>query len=145
LKRRGHIRYYGVSCDSVDVGLATLRFPGISSVQFLLSLLEPRAAEVLAPKLASEGVAGIARECLANGLLVKDRAEIDLTKYTSSEEERRSRELDLERLRGEAAKRGVSLTRLAVEYPPSVPGVAVTLLGARSTAQLVRLLSELRS
>ncbi|HEX6765061.1 MAG TPA: aldo/keto reductase, partial [Polyangiaceae bacterium] len=81
LKRRGQIRYYGISCDSVDVGLAALRYPGVSSVQFLLNLLETGAAETLAPRLADAKIAGVARECLANGLLVKERHEIELAKY----------------------------------------------------------------
>src|SRR6185503_8960413 len=51
LKRTGKIRYYGVAADSIEGGLAALRFPGVSSVQFTLSLLEQRAATELFPQV----------------------------------------------------------------------------------------------
>ena len=78
LKRAGKIRYYGVACDTVDVGLAALRYPGVSSVQFTLNLLEQRALDALLPRAREKGVAFIARECLANGLLAKRAEDIDL-------------------------------------------------------------------
>jgi aryl-alcohol dehydrogenase-like predicted oxidoreductase len=78
LKRSGKIRYYGVAVDSIDAGLAALRYPGVSSVQFTLNLLERGGADALFPTAERQGVGGIARECLANGLLVKRPDEIDL-------------------------------------------------------------------
>src|SRR6478736_5434354 len=60
LKRAGKIRYYGIACDTVESGLAALRFSGISSLQFTLSLLEPRALENLSGQARLRGVGGIA-------------------------------------------------------------------------------------
>ena len=91
LKREGKVRAYGVSCDSVEVGLAALRFEGLGSVQVVLSLLERSASETLLPSARAKGVAGIARECLANGLLIKPASEVDLGKYSSSPEQERKR------------------------------------------------------
>src|SRR6478752_931211 len=100
LQRAGKIRYYGVAVDSIDAGLAALKYPGVSSIQFTLNLLEQGGATELFPTAQQRGVGGIARECLANGLLAKPASEIDLKGYCSSpaQEEHRARQLaDLRR------------------------------------------------
>jgi aryl-alcohol dehydrogenase-like predicted oxidoreductase len=143
LKRAGKIRYYGVSCDTVEAGLAALRYPGVSALQFNLNLLEPRAADALLPQARAKGVAGIARECLANGLLAKRAEQIDLAAYCRSPDEQELREVQLDRLRHRATEGGSSLTRLALEYVRGVEGVSVSLLGVRNVTQLRGLLGSL--
>jgi aryl-alcohol dehydrogenase-like predicted oxidoreductase len=140
LKRTGKVRYYGIAVDSIDAGLAALRCEGVSSLQFTLSLLEPGAATELFPQALSRGVGGIARECLGNGLLAKPEGQIDIRANCSSDEEAARRVTQLAELRQQAAERGSSLLQTALAYPPTVPGVNVTLLGARSVEQLQALL-----
>jgi aryl-alcohol dehydrogenase-like predicted oxidoreductase len=140
LKRAGKIRYYGISCDTVEAGLASLRYSGVSSLQLALSLLERRSLDVLIPKARASGVAVIARECLANGLLAKRADEIDLGAYVQSADERSLREGQLATLRKQAADEGKSLTRVALDYVSGLDGVSVALIGARSVAQLRGLL-----
>lgn len=140
LKRLGKIRYYGVAVDTIEVGLAALRFQGVSSIQFTLSLLEQRAASELFPELPRRGAGGIARECLANGLLVKPLRDVDLKQYCKSPEEEAHRVAQLEQLARETAADGSSLVKRALDYPRSVSGVSVTLLGARNLEQLRTLL-----
>lgn len=140
LKRAGKVRYYGIAVGSIDAGLAALRHPGVSSLQFTLSLLEQGAATQLFPQAQTQGVGVIARECLGNGLLAKPADQIDLKANCSSPEEEARRVVQLSELREAAAARGLSLLQTALLYPPSVPGVSVTLLGARSVAQLQALL-----
>jgi aryl-alcohol dehydrogenase-like predicted oxidoreductase len=142
LKQAGKIRYYGVSCDTVEAGLAALRFPGVSSLQFLLNLLEPRARDVLLPEVKGKGLGGIARECLANGLLAKKADEIDLASYCSSPAQRTMREAELAKYRQLAVDEGTSVTRLALDYVADSDGVTVTLLGVRSIDQLKSLLGQ---
>jgi aryl-alcohol dehydrogenase-like predicted oxidoreductase len=142
LKRAGKIRYYGVSCDTVEAGLAALRYPGVSSVQFTLNLLEQRTVEALLPQVRMSGAAGIARECLANGLLAKKADEIDLGVYCNSAEEQRLRTEQLAKYRQLAADNGSSLTRIALDYVTGVEGVSVTLLGVRTIDQLRGLLGH---
>ena len=140
LKRAGKIRHYGVSCDTVEAGLAALRFPGVASLQFALSLIEPRAAETLAPGVRAKGIAGVARECLANGLLAKRPDQIDLAAYCHSADEQKRREEELTKYRREAEEKGSSLARVAMDFVAGVDGVSVALLGARSVDQLHGLL-----
>jgi aryl-alcohol dehydrogenase-like predicted oxidoreductase len=86
----------------------------------------------------------IARECLANGLLVKSPESIDWSRYTSSPEERAQRESQLGELRARATAEGRPLAALAVDYARELDGVSVTLLGASSREQLVNLLAQVR-
>jgi aryl-alcohol dehydrogenase-like predicted oxidoreductase len=142
LKRAGKIRYYGVSCDTIEAGMAALRFPGVSALQFPLNLFEQRAAEGLLPRSHAQGVAGIARECLANGILAKRPEEIDLASYCQSPEEQALREKQLADCRRRAAESGTSVTQIAMEYVAKTEGVSVSLLGVRSIDQLRGLLSH---
>ncbi|MGO9838154.1 MAG: aldo/keto reductase [Polyangiaceae bacterium] len=143
LKKAGKIRHYGVSCDTVEAGLAALRYPGVSSLQFNLNLLEQGAADALLPEARAKGVAGIAREVLANGLLVKRAEEIDLAAYCRSSDEQKRREEQLSRLRQRAQEMRISLARLALDYVVGVDGVSVSLIGVRSVDQLRGLLGSL--
>jgi aryl-alcohol dehydrogenase-like predicted oxidoreductase len=143
LKRAGKIRYYGVSCDTMEAGLAALRYPGVSAVQFPFNLLEQRATADLLPRLREVGAAGIARECLANGLLAKPADAIDLATYCATPEEQRLRTEQLAEYRRRAGDEGGSLTRLALAYVLRTEGVSVSLLGARSVEQLRGLLRQL--
>jgi aryl-alcohol dehydrogenase-like predicted oxidoreductase len=145
LKREGKIRYYGIACDAMDVGLASLRYPGVSSVQFSLNLLEQGAASGLFPELRARGVAGIARECLANGLLAKRQEEVNLDAFCQSAEQRVLREAQLAKYRKLAAESGRSLTGLALDFVRHIEGVSIALLGVRTFPQLQGLLGEIRA
>jgi aryl-alcohol dehydrogenase-like predicted oxidoreductase len=144
LKCAGKIRYYGIAVDTVDAGLAALRYPGVSSLQFTLNLLEQRAVDALLPQARAKGVAFIARECLANGLLAKRAEEIDIKAYCPTAEEQKAKEEQLAKYRRLASESGRSLTSLALDYVAGVEGVSVSLLGARSVGQLRGLLGHAR-
>ncbi len=141
LKRSGKIRYYGVSCDVLEAGLAGLGYSNVASVQCVLNLLEPGSARQLIPQAMSRGVGVIARECLANGLLIKDAKDIDLKQYCSSAAEVEQRVEQLKELREQAAGEGLPLSTLALRYASRLDGVSVALIGARSVHQLQSLLA----
>jgi aryl-alcohol dehydrogenase-like predicted oxidoreductase len=145
LQRAGKVRYFGIAVDTLEAGKAALAVPGIASLQFTLSLLEQQAASELFPRALAQGVGVIARECLGNGLLAKPADQIDLKANCSSAEQEAERVRQLADLRRAAEARGRSLLQDAVAYPPGVPGVSVTLLGARNVEQLSGLLDATRS
>lgn len=145
LQRSGKVRYFGVAVDTLEAGFAALGYESVSSLQFRLSLLEPQAADELFPRARAAGVGVIARECLGNGLLAKPPEQIDLKANCSSAEEEARREVQLRTLRSAAEADGKTLLQTALAYPPSVAGVAVTLLGARSVEQLRGLLDQARA
>jgi aryl-alcohol dehydrogenase-like predicted oxidoreductase len=140
LLRAGKIRYFGIACDLPEDALEALKFPIVSSVQVTVSLLEQRALDHLLPAARARGVAVIAREVLANGLLVKKADELDLAGYCRSSEQIAQRKRQLEALREAAAERKIALPQLALDFARSVEGASVALLGVRSLAQLEGLL-----
>jgi aryl-alcohol dehydrogenase-like predicted oxidoreductase len=141
LKQQGKIRYYGISCDSVDAALAALRNDGVSSLQLSISLLERDALRVL-PSASSQGVGVIARECLANGLLVKDVPAADVRSYCRSDDEAAAKVSQIERYRKDADEQGCSMAQLALQFVRGLAGVSVTLIGVSSLTQLDALLSK---
>jgi aryl-alcohol dehydrogenase-like predicted oxidoreductase len=142
LKRAGKIRYYGISCDTDEAALAALRFGGVSSLQVVLNLLERRTLDAVLPAARAKGVAVIARECLANGLLVKAASEIDHAAYGGTPDEQRLREERLTAFRAQAARSRLPLVKMALDYVTETEGVSVTLLGVRSVGQLRGLLEQ---
>jgi aryl-alcohol dehydrogenase-like predicted oxidoreductase len=143
LKRAGKVRYYGVSCDTVEAGLAAMKYASVSSLQLTLSLLEQRNANDVMPVARERGVAVVARECLGNGLLAKRAEEIDLGTYCQTAQERELRQQQLVKYRQLAAERGCSLARLALDYVTGTDGVSVALVGARTRDQLRNVLGDL--
>jgi aryl-alcohol dehydrogenase-like predicted oxidoreductase len=141
LKQEGKIRYYGISCDSLEAALAALEFPGVSSLQLSISLLERRAMGALAQARA-RGVAVIAREVLANGVLAKNASEIDLRSYCESDEEAETKAAQLKTYRQTAAEQGSSLARLALQFVSELEAVSVSLIGVSRLEQLNRLLAD---
>ena len=135
-KRAGKIRHWGIACDTVDDALAALRHPGVSSLQVTISLLEQGAIERLLPQARAQGVGVIAREVLANGLLAKDPATIDLKSYCRSPEEEARRARQLAAVGDLARAHGCVPAQLALQLVQGLEGVPVALIGVRSVAQL---------
>ena len=137
LRRQGKIRWYGVSCDTAEAALAALRFPGVSSLQIQMSLLEHSTADAVLPRAREAGVAVIAREVLANGLLAKDASAADIEAVSRSAEEVQHRTRQLEAYKRIAQANGCSLFQLGMQYVIRSEGVSVSLIGVRTTAQLM--------
>ena len=142
LKREGKIRYYGISCDSIDAARAALNYEGVSSLQVAVNLLEQGALEVL-PSVEERGVALIARECLANGLLIKDMDNVDVRSYCESDSEAALKIELLHGYRRAAADAGTTLPEFALRFVNDLAGVAVTLIGVSSQQQFDSLIHSL--
>ena len=140
LQGEGKILHYGVACDTSSDGLVALRHPGISSLQVTINLLERGAVDLLLPAAREKNVAVIARECLANGLLVKDAASVDLRNYCSTPEELERRQRQLTAVRELAARNRSSLPELSLRFVQRLAGVSVALIGVRTREQLEGLL-----
>ena len=143
LKRAGKIRFYGVSCDTQEAAEAALGFGSVSSLQLPISLLSPDFAHTTLPRARERRVAVIARECLANGLLVKPEHEVDERFADLSEAAAAERRQRLRSLRQTAQARSIPLSRLALEYVTQLEGVSVSLIGASRPEQLRGTLQEL--
>ena len=69
LKAEGKIRAYGVSVESVEEGLISLRYPGVQALQVIFNIFRQKPLEELFPKAHAQGVGILARLPLASGLL----------------------------------------------------------------------------
>jgi len=136
LKRQGKIRFYGVSCETVEDGLLCLRYPGIASLQVRLNLFEQDAREELLSRAAARGVAAIARECFAGGLLASPLAKLALEEFVSDAAERQKREREFLAYQRIASIQGRSLPQAALQFVLSIREVSVCLLGMRTGSHL---------
>jgi aryl-alcohol dehydrogenase-like predicted oxidoreductase len=82
LKNQGKIRYYGVSCDTVEDALICLQQSGLSSIQLEINWLNQKAIAKVLPLARQQQVAIIARQPFASGKLLTylDSIPIDLQK-----------------------------------------------------------------
>jgi aryl-alcohol dehydrogenase-like predicted oxidoreductase len=141
LKQQGKIRYYGISCDTVDAASAALSHRGVSSLQLPLSLLSRGFLPVL-DAARDAGVGVIARECLANGLLVKDLSLEQIRGYCRSDAEASDKASQVAAYRREAAAGGVTLQEFALQWVSQLPAVSVPLIGVTTLEQLHALLTS---
>ena len=65
----GKLRYYGVSVETVEEGLAALRHPNVQSIQVIFNMFRLKPAERLLPEARAKQAGIIARVPLASGLL----------------------------------------------------------------------------
>jgi aryl-alcohol dehydrogenase-like predicted oxidoreductase len=136
LVAEGKIRYYGISCDSIEAARAAMGHPSVSSIQVVINLLERRAVDALLPRALEQGVAVIARECLANGLLAKDASAIDLRTCCPSAADVERKAGQLESYRRTAVENGCTLAQLALQFVGRLEGVSVSLVGMSRPQQL---------
>jgi aryl-alcohol dehydrogenase-like predicted oxidoreductase len=69
LKRKGKIRYYGVSVEKVSEALKATEYPDVQSVQIIFNMLRLRPTQEFFPKAKERKVGILARVPLASGLL----------------------------------------------------------------------------
>ena len=135
LRSAGKVRYYGVSCHTVEDALLALRDPGVAAVQVKLNLLDRRAIGGLLPEARRRRVAVIARQPLAGGFLTQSPAELSLQAATMDQDRFQ------ERLRAAGqfrylAKGSRTLAQAAIQFALGQEGVAVVLPGISSVRHL---------
>lgn len=136
LQREGKIRYFGVSCETTADALICLRYPDIASLQMRLSLLDQTALETAVPRARERGVALIARECFAGGLLTKSLENLGLEAIIPDATAREAKRDEIQSYAHLAEQSSRSLPELALQFVRGVEGVCVTLLGMRTETQL---------
>jgi aryl-alcohol dehydrogenase-like predicted oxidoreductase len=134
LKSQGKIRYYGVSCLTVEDAVISLQQPGVSSVQVAINLLEREAITRLLPLSKERNVAVIARQPFASGFLTQPQAEID--SHAAADQdllERKARAAAAFRF---LANKTRSMTQAAIQFTLCQDGVSVVLPGTSSIEHL---------
>jgi aryl-alcohol dehydrogenase-like predicted oxidoreductase len=108
-----------------------------------MSLLEHSTADAVMPRAREAGVAVIARECLANGLLAKNASKADIEAVCRSPAEVEVRTGQLAAYRQVAEANGCTLFQLGMKFVLGMEGVSVTLIGVRTEAQLMSNVTQL--
>ncbi len=134
-KQEGKIRFYGISCRSAADALLCLKFPGVSTVQVVVSLTDQEALGGIIDQVTAKNVGVIAREPLAQGFLTAD------TGRTLAEESARSH-ADI-RSRERRARQFAFLVRAdrtqaqgAIQFVLQVPGVSTVIPGMVTPGQI---------
>lgn len=143
LKSQGKIRYYGVSCETTQDALICLRYPGISALQVRLSLLDQSALDEVVPRARERGIAIIARECYAGGLLARPVDALNLEEIIPDRAEREAKRAEIMGYWRIAEHAGRSLTQAALHFVLGFDGIAVTLLGMRTDEHVLANLRDL--
>jgi len=141
LKSQGKIRYYGVSCRTVEDALLCLRYPGISSIQVGINLLEQGAITKLLPFTKKTNIAIIARQPFASGFLAKNLREVNNELYPQEEFEDKIKKVERFQF---LAKEGVcTMAQAALRFVLQLDGVSVVIPGMSNQKHLEENLATL--
>ena len=69
LVKQGKIRYYGVSVERIDEGMAAIQYPGVQSVMIIFNMFRLRPIDDFFPEAQRRKVGILARVPMASGLL----------------------------------------------------------------------------
>lgn len=142
LKEQGKIRFIGISVHREEEALAALSDPRIDALQLIFNMIDQRMAVRVFEKCREAGVAIIAREPLACGMLsgkygpshefdredhrrrwTKDKLELDVRK--------------IELIRTVLGTQRLSLAQAALEYVLDFSEVSIVIPGAKTKAQVL--------
>lgn len=142
LRSAGKVRHYGVACRTGEDGLLALRRPGVSAVQVKLNLLDQWAIDALLPAARRRGVAVVARQPLAGGLLVQSEREIAAQGALMDTDQLQEQLRAARRFRF-LATGSRSLTQAAIQFVLAQDGVATVIPGISSVDHLREALGAL--
>lgn len=135
LKFQGKIRYYGITCLTVDDAILCLRFPDISSLQVAISLIDHDAITKLIPVIIERNLGLIARHPRAIGLFTKNMNDImgDSSAFSNKEFEiRKNKAAKFDFL----IREGRSIAQASIQFVSGLKGVSVVLPRAVNTEDL---------
>lgn len=135
LKTQGKIRYYGITCLTVDDAKLCLKFPGISSLQVAISLIDHEAISKLVPLIKKRNLGLISRHPRAIGLFTKNNDDImgDSSAFSKEEfENRKERALKFQFL----IKENRTIAQASIQFVLQLDGISVVLPRAVNREEL---------
>ena len=143
-KREGKIRYYGVSINTIEEGIAAVKDGRSDTIQLEYNLLAQEPAEKIFPLAQEANVGIIARIPLRRGVLTGKMTVADEQRFEG--EDVRARSYKGEAFAKELAKAEQlrflvhgpvkTLGQAAIAFCVAHPAVSVTIPGARNEAQM---------
>lgn len=140
LKKKGRIRFIGISVHTEQEALAAMEDPRVDTLQLVFNLLQQEMAERIFPEAQSKKIGIIVREPLACGILTgKYNPDHVFTKDDHRRRFTRERmEQDagkIKKIRTILATQRLSLTRAALEYILDFEAVSTVIPGAKTKTQ----------
>jgi aryl-alcohol dehydrogenase-like predicted oxidoreductase len=135
LKTQGKIRFYGITCLTVDDALLCLKFPSISSLQVAISLIDQEAISKFIPFIKEKNLGLISRHPRAIGLFTKNNEDImgDSSAFSKEEyEERKRRAAAFQFL----VKENRSIAQASIQFVLQLDGISVVLPRAVNCEEL---------
>jgi len=126
LKTLGKIRYYGITCLTVDDAVLCLKFPNISSLQVAISLIDREAITELLPLVRERNLALISRHPRAIGLFTRNRDDIMGDSSTFSPEEFEKRKAKAARFHF-LEKENRTIAQASIQFVNQLGGISVVL------------------
>jgi aryl-alcohol dehydrogenase-like predicted oxidoreductase len=133
LQDQGKIRHFGIAVDAVADAEPFAAHSAITAIELPFSVIDQRAADGLLAEAAARRVGVISRSCFAAGLLVGDHSTDELREATPDWQ-------SVLAFRATASELGRPAKELALQFNLAVDGIAVTLVGMRTPAQLAEIL-----
>jgi aryl-alcohol dehydrogenase-like predicted oxidoreductase len=144
LKKQGKIRYYGISCDTMNDALLCLRHPEIASVQVTVNLLEQKPVAQFMPLAREKELAVIIRNPRGQGHLTDALNDITGETYAQNEAEFREKQ-DRARKFLFLVLQGRTLAQAAIQFALGVEGASTVIPRAFNRRQLEENLGALGS
>lgn len=143
-KKEGKIRFYGVSINNVEEGLAAVRDGRSDAIQAEYNLIAQEPAEEIFPQAKKANVGVIARVPLRRGLLTGKFTAADQGRFQGEDVRARNfagdrfqKELEkVEMLRFLVKEPVTSLAQAAIAFCLADSAVSVVIAGARNAAQM---------
>lgn len=143
-KREGKIRYYGVSINKTEEGVAAVKDGRSDTIQAEYNMLVQEPAQELFPLAHKANIGIIARVPLRRGLLSGKLTPADQKRFQGEDVRAKNFAGDLfakelakvESLRFLEGKSGKSLAQVAIAFCLAHPGVSVVIPGARNAQQM---------
>ncbi len=126
LKSQGKIRYYGITCLTVDDAILCLKFNNISSLQVAISLIDQEAIKKLIPFVKERNLGLIARHPRAIGLFTKNRDDIMGDSSAFSREEFEKRKYKAGKFQF-LVKENRTIAQAAIQFVLQLDGISVVL------------------
>lgn len=143
-KKEGKIRFYGVSINNVEEGLAAVKGGRSNAIQAEYNLIEQDLAEEVFPQAKTANVGVIARAPLRRGLLTGKFTAADQGRFQGEDVRARNfagdrfqKELEkVEMMRFLVKEPVTSLAQAAIAFCLAHSAVSVVIPGARNAAQM---------
>jgi aryl-alcohol dehydrogenase-like predicted oxidoreductase len=136
LRQQGKIRHWGVACQQTEDALACLPYTSLTSIQVGLSVLEQAGLDAAIPRAAERGVAIIARQVFASGLLTRELNALKLDEIDGDPLIARQKYDQLVAYAAIVQRGERTPAEMALQFALATENISVVLVGISRPAQL---------